>query len=176
MKINNKLIENIFSLKLKLKKKEDKIKLSNYHEIIPMFDIYSLNIYPIKNINIHYRMIDSYYRFVNNEIIDWLKNMKKKLSKEIINKNLKIINRNLEIMNNYNIDILEKKSIETFFKYSPKFGLEISICKRNSFHPKLFHIKPYYSKTELIKLGQNMNLLEEINSQKLLDKEIHYKI
>ena len=40
MKINNKLIENIFSLKLKLKKKEDKIKLSNYHEIIPMFDIY----------------------------------------------------------------------------------------------------------------------------------------
>ena len=121
-------------------------------------------------------MIDCYYRFVNNEIIDWLKNMKKKLSKEIINKNLKIINRNLEIMNNYNIDILEKKSIETFFKYSPKFGLEISICKRNSFHPKLFHIKPYYSKTELIKLGQNMNLLEEINSQKLLDKEIHYKI
>ena len=172
MIINKDIIDKIFSLKLKLKNKKEKDLLSTYQEYIPMFDVYSKKIYAILNKNIHYRMIDCYYRFLNKEIVDWISNMFKKAKGD----EKKILKKNLDIIDNYNIDLLEKTSIEAFYKYSPKFGLEISICKRNSFHPKLFHIKPYYSKIELIKLGKNMNMIKDKNVEELLDKKTHYDI
>ena len=55
------------------------------------------------------------------------------------------------IISNYNLNILEKTSYETLYKYSPDLGLSISICKRNSFHPYSRHLKPYYSRDEIIK-------------------------
>ena len=170
MKITHDIINKIFNNQLTLKTNEDIIQLSKFNEIIPMFDIYTMKIYPIKNINIHFRMIDCHYRFINQEIVDWLTNMSKK------NTNKDILKKNLRILKNYNIETLYETSINTFFKYSPKFGLEISICKRNSFHSKMIHITPYYSKKELIKLGANMNLLKKETSNDLLDKNTHYRI
>ena len=49
-KINYEFIQKIFNRKIELKKNDDKIKLSKYSEYIPMYDIYSDNIYPIQNI------------------------------------------------------------------------------------------------------------------------------
>ena len=68
MKISHNIIKKIFSGKLKLKNKMDKIELSQYTEYIPMYDIYSDNIYPIQNINLHYRLITCHYRFITEEI------------------------------------------------------------------------------------------------------------
>ena len=36
---------------------------------------------PINKINIHYRLIDSHYRFINEEIYNWLKNLHFMLTK-----------------------------------------------------------------------------------------------
>ena len=58
MIINEKLIYNIFNLKKKIK---NKIELSKYQELIPMYDIYSNQIFPIKKKNIHYRLIECHY-------------------------------------------------------------------------------------------------------------------
>lgn len=173
MKINSNLIKKIFSNEIKLKKKEDKIKLSKFNEIIPMFDIYSQKIYPINKENIHYRLIDCHYRFINDEIKNWIKN---KFNKE---KNLqlkKILELNLEIISNYDLETLEKTSYEAFYKYSPELGLNVSICKRNSFHKYINFLNPYYSKIELIKLGQNMGIIKQFDQKKILNKELHYKI
>ena len=87
MKINEKMIFDIFDLKIKLKDK-DKIKISKYQELIPMYDIYSQEIYLINKENIHHRLIESHYRFINEEIYDWLKNLyeKNKSNKELANK------------------------------------------------------------------------------------------
>ena len=56
MKINEKLIDKIYNYdpkkRIKLKNKNDIIKLSEYQEIIPMYDIYSEKIYPINKENI----------------------------------------------------------------------------------------------------------------------------
>ena len=49
MKINLDFIKKIFNGEILLKKNEDKIKLSKYTEYIPMYDIYTENIYPINN-------------------------------------------------------------------------------------------------------------------------------
>jgi hypothetical protein len=174
MIINEKLINDIFNLKIKLKKK-DKDKLSKYQELIPMYDIYSQEIYPIKKKNLHYRLIETDYRFINNEIYDWLKNLyiKYKNNKELSNK----LKRNLDIIANYNIEILIETSYKTLYEYSPKLGLLVSICKRESFDPFMKHLKPYYTKLELIKLGQNMNLIKtEIDIEKLLNQEFHYEV
>jgi len=170
MKITHDIINKIFNNQLTLKTNKDIIQLSKFNEVIPMFDIYSMKVYPIKNINIHFRMIDCHYRFINQEIVDWINNMSKK------NTNKDILKKNLRVLKNYNIETLYETSINTFFKFSPKFGLEISICKRNSFHSKMIHITPYYSKKELIKLGANMNLLKKETSNDLLDKNTHYRI
>ena len=159
MKIDSKFINDIFTRKIKLSKKEDKIKLSRYEEQIPMYDIYSKEIYPINKKNIHSRLIEYHYRFINNEVYEWIK--------LLYDKNIKNIdlatkyNNLLKIMDNYDIDTLIETSYKTLYKYSPSLGLLVSICKRNSFHPYINHLKPYYTKLELIKLGQNMNLIKK---------------
>ena len=178
MKIDSIFIENIFTLKIKLKRKEDKIKLSKYEDMIPMYDIFSHKIYPINKMNIHTRLIDYHYRFINEEIKSWLENLYNKISeneKQVKNK----FKYNLDVIDNYDIETLIETSYKTLYKYSPDLGLQISICKRNSFHPYIHHLKPYYTKNELIKLGKNMNIInrdEDINPEYLLQKDIHYEV
>lgn len=175
MKIDSEFIKKIFNLKIKIKNKDDKIKLSKYEELIPMYDIYSQKIYPINKQNIHYRLIDSHYRFINNEIYQWIKNLYDKYSKdENLSSRFKY---NIDVMDNYDIDTLIETSYKTLYKYSPLLGLLVSICKRNSFHPLIQHLKPYYTKSELIKLGQNMDIIKsDINPEYLIDQESHYRI
>ena len=175
MIINNKIIEKIFNGKLLLKNKVDKIKLSEYTLYIPMYDIYSDSIYPIENINLYYRLVSCHYRFINDEVKQWLINKKDKLNDIIIQEKYKI---NLSIIDNYILDILEKTSYETLYRFSPDLGLTISICKRNSFNPYSKHLTPYYTKNELIKLGMNNKIIKmkNINTLDLMDKSLHYKI
>ncbi len=175
MIINEKLIQDIFSLKIKVSGK-DKIKLSEYEEYIPMYDIYSQQIYPIFKKNLHYRLIETHYRFVTDEIKDWMQNKYNEFKNVDKNKSL-LFKRNLEIIDNYDLDILADTSYKVLYKYSKTLGLQISICKRKSFSPYFKHLKPYYTKNELIKLGENMNIIKEtIDLELLNDKKIHYNI
>lgn len=177
MKINLDFIYKIFNLELKLKKDSDKEKLSLYEDMIPMYDIYSMKIYPINKMNLHYRLIESHYRFINEEIYSWLSILYKKYMKDpILGPKYKY---NMDVLSNYIIAVLIETSYKTLYKYSPKLGLQVSICKRNSFNPYIYHLKPYYTKMELIKLGQNMDLFKKkdtIELETLIDMDIHYKV
>jgi len=173
MKINNEFIKKIFNRKIELKKKEDKIKLSKYSNLIPMYDIFSENIYPIENTKIHYRLKDCHYRFITSEVKQWITNKFNKAKDDKLKQQFKI---NLKIIDNYDIDTLERTSYETLYKYSPDFGLSISICRRESFHPYSRHLTPYYSRDELIKLGLNNKIINEISPESLIDKKLHYEI
>jgi hypothetical protein len=175
MKIDINFIIKIFNLQIKLVNKNDIVKLSKYQDYIPMYDIYSQKIYPISKQQIHYRLIDAHYRMINHEIYDWLTNLYNK------NKNNKVLGPkfkyNLDVLKNYNIDVLIETSYTALYKYSPSLGLSISICKRNSFHRYIQHLKPYYSKLELIKLGQNMGLIKTtIDIESLIDQDVHYEL
>jgi hypothetical protein len=175
MKIDNNFIDKIFTLKMKLKNQSDKIKLSKYEEQIPMYDIYSQKIYPINKQNIHYRLIESHYRFINDEINQWLQNLYDKYKKDKILE--PIFKYNIELINNYDIPTLIETSYKALYKFSPTLGLSVSICKRNSFNPFVQHLKPYYTKSELIKLGQNMGVIKtDIELEKLIDQDTHYNI
>ena len=177
MKINLDFIYKIFNLELKLKKDSDKKKLSLYEDMIPMYDIYSMKIYPINKMNLHHRLIESHYRFINEEIYSWLTMLYKKYKNDmILGPKYKY---NIDVLSNYIITILIETSYKTLYKYSPKLGLQVSICKRNSFNPYIYHLKPYYTKLELIKLGQNMDLFKKkdtIELETLIDMDTHYKV
>lgn len=173
-KINYEFVKKIFNRELELKKNSDKIKLSQYAELIPMYDIYSDNIYPIEKENIYYRLIDCHYRFITEEVRQWILN---KLNKEEENMELKKkYKKNINIIDNYDLETLEKTSYQTLYKYSPELGLKISICKRKSFNKYATHLKPYYTLNELIKLGMNNNIIDSLDPKNLVDRDLHYNI
>lgn len=171
MKINLELIKKIFNEKVKIIKNEDRQKISRYEEYIPMYDIYSERIYPINRKNLYQRLINYHYRFINKEIKGWIENKFKKNKSSIMKYNINIIN-------NYDVDVLYDTSIKTLYKNSTELGLQISICKRNSFNKYFFHNKPYYNRDELINLGLNMNIFNEKEIEKIdiLDIKDHYNI
>ena len=170
MKINSKFINDIFDLKIKLKNKKDKIKLSKYEELIPMYDIYSNRIFKITKYNLYDRLISSNYRFINKEICDWITILYNKTK-------LDLFKNNLDIIDNYDIPTLINTSYATLYKYSKNLGLQISICKKNSFNQYIYHQPPYYTKDEIVKLGQNMDLLKsDFDTLNLIDNDMHYKI
>jgi len=181
MKINEKLIDDIFNHKIKLKNSKE---LSKYINIIPMYDIYTQKIYPINKENVYYRLTEFSYRFINNEVKNWIylqydkikDKIKKSEDKEQLENLQKRIKDMIDIIENYDIDTLIDTSYKVLYKYSG-IGLSISICKRNSFNPYIYYLKPYYTKNELIKLGQNMNLItKDIKPEELIDEIKHYDI
>ena len=187
MKINEKLIEDIFQNKIKLKNKTDKVNLSKFENLIPMYDIYTQKIYPIKKENLFHSLTELNYRFINHEIVKWInqiydKNLKKSKSlkgeeKEQIQNLIERIKEMLIIIDNYDIDTLIDVSYKVLYHYSTSLGLSVSICKRNSFNPFIFYLKPYYTKIELIKLGQNMGIIDtKLKPENLIDVEKHYEI
>uniref|UniRef100_A0A6C0HW83 ADP ribosyltransferase domain-containing protein n=1 Tax=viral metagenome TaxID=1070528 RepID=A0A6C0HW83_9ZZZZ len=174
MKIDFEMIQKIFNRKIELKNEKDKIALSQYSDYIPMYDIFSDNIYPINSMKLYYRLVNCHYRFITDEIKQWIINKKDKLDTKT--DKFKHYDNMLKIIDNYNLEYLEKTSYETLYRYSPDYGLSISICKRNSFHPYSFHLNPYYTKNELIKLGMNNKLIETLKPSDLVDKKLHYDI
>ena len=177
MKIDSDFINKIFNFKIKLKKDDDKIKLSKYEDFIPMYDIYSQHIYPINKKNIHYRLIESHYRFINKEIHDWIKKL------YIKNKNDPILgqcfNNILKILDNYNIGVsiimpgfvISKMSKASNYKnfsmmkaekaaYLIKEGIAkkkdyIIFPKISFILLKLFSVLPFFIKKYLIKQFMN---------------------
>lgn len=181
MKITKELINNIFSLKSVLSGNDKKL-LSKYQEIIPLYDIYSHLIYPVKFHEIEDYILNKHYRFLTKPLKQTFKNYIKKLN-SIKNLSEKEINfkkkfeYNLKIINNYDLNILEDTSIRAFYYGSSNLGQAISICRRKSFYPSLDHLTPYYSLNEIIKMGQNMDMIKKkITPIDLQNEDLHYKI
>ena len=185
--INNIIIKQIFNRTIDLKTKKQKEELSHYTDFIPMYDIYTDSIYPISSEQLNFRLLTCHYRFITDEVKQWIINKLEDINKLIqtntdeikhttfIEKKQKYIN-NIGIINNYDLNILEKTSYETLYRYSPDLGLSISICKRNSFNPFITHLTPYYTKIELIRLGMNNKLIKHIDTSNLIDKKLHFSI
>lgn len=175
MKITKKLIDDIFKKKIILKNKKDINLLSLYQDYIPMFDINTLQIFPIKNINIHNCLTNNHLRFINENMLSWIQH--RLIDNKYNVEEKKILKNNIDIMKNYNISILKKTTKETFYKYSPKYGLDIDICLRKIYDKRFqFYLKPYYSKSEMIALGKNMGIIKDLSILTIRNKTKHYEL
>ena len=121
------------------------IELSEYTEIIPMYDIYTENIILVKRNEVYDKLLMFHYRPITNETIKLITNKK-----------------SLQFLTNYDIDTLQ----HTFYKLIYDIGKntdELTNCLRPSFLPVIRSTTPYYTKTELIYLALNMNLWIDSN-------------
>jgi hypothetical protein len=113
----------------------------------------------------------------NKTKLSGLKPSSKSDEKEQIKNLIDRLKNMIDIIDNYNIDTLIDNSYKILYQYSTSLGLSVSICKRNSFNPYIFYLKPYYSKVELIKLGQNMGIIgTDVKPEELVDIEKHYEV
>lgn len=93
----------------------------------------------------------------DNKIIREYENVKNKFKPNLIEYEKMI--KMLDFLENFNIKILYKTYIYLFYKYSNEVGKNITLCEKPSFIPYYKHIKPYYSRSELINLALNMEII-----------------
>jgi len=177
-KLDNTFIENI------------KIYISRINYKIPLYDVYTNNIYLINRENLFLRVNLNHYRFPNKNVIQELKNEYDKIKNiktDDILENRKVRKYELmfEFFDNFNIDILEDTFYRTIYKHSDELGKNIIFCKRPSFNKYIHNSKPYYSSIEIINMVLNMGITVDIKDKNLdIDKlceivrknDISYKI
>jgi hypothetical protein len=159
---------------------EIKKYISNLEYKIPLFDIYTSNIYLINRENIFKRVNYNHYRFPNSNLIKELENEYKTYSKTIKMSNnsklgdisdpieqrkIKKYELMIDFMKNFNLNILEDTYYRMIYKYSEEYGKNIIFCKRPSFNKYIHNTKPYYSSTEIINLALNMGIKVNINDK-----------
>jgi hypothetical protein len=66
----------------------------------------------------------------------------------------------IKFLNSFDLDELKNTYIKVFYYYSNEVGKNITICRRPSFLPHFKHIKPYYSRSELINLALNIGKIK----------------
>lgn len=151
-----------------------KISISKIEDKIPLYDIYSSNLFLISKHNVYERVVNNYYRFPEKELIDDLKEkrtemLKKEIKNVLKKRELNKIELIIKFMDYFNINTLYETYIKVFYKYSVFVGKEFTTCKRLSFLPELTHLKPYYSRSEIINIALNtgIEIDSEIEYQKL---------
>jgi len=182
----------------------DKIKksISKIDNKVPLYDAYKKNLFIIPKEHVYNRVIYQSYRFPDNTFIELLKENKKKLKpliKKQVSKTSKTstdieliqdidygkIQEKLSLQTEYHklelmLDFLDSFDIGTLettyakIMYFYAVGKNITVCIRPSFKPYYAHIKPYYTRSELINLALNMELIKESN--KYYDKEAVMKL
>ena len=137
------------------KKEKEQIKkqLSKLEDYMPLYDVFSRNIYIINAENVYSRVIDHHYRFLNKDIMSKIKRSIKSITTDHFKEKLE---KNLKFMENFDIDTLQKTYYKLFHLSQPKIQ-EITSCLKQSFVPFLT-MKPYYTRSELINLALNIGL------------------
>jgi hypothetical protein len=134
-----------------------KKEISRIDTNIPLFDIYSKNIYLITASNVYSRVIFHHYRLPNKKIIDILNStLKKILKSKKKDFYLEKLQKNINFISNYDLNILEQTYYKVFYLSQP-ITYDLTTCIKPSFIP-FITTKPYYTKSELINLVLNMNL------------------
>lgn len=144
--------------------------ISTSDSYIPLFDAFTTNIYIVQRRNVYTRVINHDYRFPDSLIIESVKETRKKklekLKKRPDLKNDKVFIRSIrkadlmiEFMDQFDKDVLYNTYLNIFYRYAPEIGNATYTCIRKSFMPHKSHLKPYYTRDEVIKLGMNMDMV-----------------
>lgn len=166
------VLDELYLLKYRIPNKnemdKDKIEIirneiSKIDDKIPLYDAYSDNIYLIVKDNVYNRVVYNHYRFPDIEFYNNLIERKKNFNKTddiLENRKQRKINLMVDFLSYFNLEILSTTYVKVFYYYANEVGKNITLCKRPSFLPHFMHIKPYYSRSELINLALNMEIIK----------------
>lgn len=135
--------------------------ISKIEDKIPLYDVYSENIYLIGKYNVYERVVYHNYRFPNKDLFNILVVKYDKIKNKDITDPLKKRKRHklflmIDFLQQFDLDEMFKTYTKVFYLYSENVGQEITVCKRPSFISHLSHLKPYYTKSDLINIALNM--------------------
>lgn len=156
--------------KIKMTLDEIRTKISGNESYIPLYDVFSYNIFVIQKRNVYIRIMNQNYRFPDELILNEIKNTRenklKKIEKndELKNDNvfmrtIRKANLMLAFMEQFNLEELYNTYLRVFYRYAPEIGNATYTCVRKSFIPHKGHLNPYYTQDEVIKLGMNMGII-----------------
>jgi hypothetical protein len=157
--------------------KEVKIKIAKITKYIPLFDIYTKNLYIINPENIYFRIMEYNYRlpdkFIVKNIQDTINDYtKKKKRNKFINDFLETLNKNIKFLNCFDLPTLKETFYKIYYDNNPQTK-DITSCARPSYLPFFKNInpniKPYFTKTELKMLALNMKLDVNDNDNDICD-------
>ena len=146
--LKQKKIKNVNEYINELKK-----EISRIDNFIPLYDIYSKNIYLVNPEEVYEKIVKNYYRPLNDKLLRYIKSIKTndKNYEEKIEKNIKF-------MENFDLKILEETYIKTYYNKSNNVGKNFTLCVKPSYLPFL-NINPYYNRDELINMGLNLRII-----------------
>jgi hypothetical protein len=148
-KDNEKIIISLFTNNYIAKDTKTKEYISKIKELIPLYNIYHNTLFLVRKEEIYHYVFNKHYRLPNQQIYDSMKENNTKKDKD-----------NIEFLNNYILDILEQTYLYLLYYYSDKFGKNITTCPKPSFIPYLLTTTPYYTRSELINLALNQNIIK----------------
>jgi hypothetical protein len=155
-KFNNdeKIIIALFSNKYILNPKDKDINktktyISKIQDLIPLYNIYHNTLFLVKKEELYHYVFNKHYRIPNKQIYDTIKLNNTKKDKD-----------NIVFLDNYILDVLEQTYLYLLYYYSDKFGKNLTTCPKPSFIPYLLTTNPYYTRSELINLALNQNIIK----------------
>lgn len=145
--------------------------ISANERYIPLYDAFTFNIYIVQKRNVYVRVVNHDYRFPDDLILKTIMSTRdKKLvmvhtkpeleNDKVFMRSIRKADLMLEFMSQFNKDILYKTYLDVFYRYAPMIGNATYTCIRKSFIPHKSHLKPYYTKDEVVKLAMNMELIK----------------
>ena len=148
-----------------------KQRLSTQDRSIPLYDVYTFNIYVIQRRNIYHRVINNHYRFPDRSVLRNIEADKEKMIKKaekdkskksdmVFMKRIRKAELMLQFMSYFDLDELFNTYLRVFYQYAPELGNMTYTCLRRSFIPHKDHLLPYYTKDEVIRLGMNNGLVK----------------
>lgn len=165
----------LISVEPKTAIKKIKKSISTIEHKIPLYDVYSENLYLISKHNIYDRVIYQSYRFPEKKFLNELKQklltiepdkIKDKLELRRVNK-MKLM---IMFLKYFNLNTLYITYIKLFYQYSKFVGKETTLCKRKSFSKLFHHTRPYFTRNEIINMSLNLGIKlsnEYLNDEKL---------
>lgn len=179
----NNVIKNLYKNKISIpqnmtnKKLHDfKVQISKIDNYIPLYDIFSDNLYIFKKKYVYNNVFKKYFRFPTIKFINQIKssisektNLLKTTKQQInnikliiLNDQLKRYNMMIRFLNNFDPDTLLDTYITTLYDIN-ELGSRITLCRKPSFTPLISDIIPYYTKMEIANMALNMNLIKSKN-------------
>jgi hypothetical protein len=149
-----------------------RISISKLENKVPLYDPYTDNLYLITKEMVYYRVVYQSYRFpekmFQQDINKKHKTLTKKLKSNIDETDKILVTRKIrkyelmtEFLSYFDIEELYNTYIRVFYLYANEVGKNITLCQRPSFMVHFQHIKPYYSRSEVINLALNNGLKVE---------------
>jgi len=142
-------------------------------EYIPLFDIYTKNIYIIEADNVYTRVIKNNFRIPNEKSLIYIRrkiDQYTQIVKSYKNKKVPVyytyyleqLHKHINFLSNYHIPTLHNTFYQVFYTNNP-ISKDMTNCVRPSFIPTI-NKKPYYTKNELINMALNLNIKIDINN------------